>query len=54
MITSLSNFRALKINTLVGNIGGYVGLFLGVSVSQIPELLLKVYRRVMAAFINKI
>lgn len=40
-------------NTLVGNIGGYVGLFLGVSISQIPGLILKVFRRIDGFFINK-
>ena len=31
-------------NSLVGNIGGYVGLLLGVSILQAPDLLLKLFR----------
>ena len=30
-------FRAIDIQTLVGNIGGYIGLFLGYSFLQIPD-----------------
>ena len=40
IVKSFSTFRALNINSLVGNIGGYVGLLMGVSISQIPYLLL--------------
>ena len=30
-------FRAIDINGLIGNIGGYIGLCLGYSILQIPE-----------------
>ena len=32
-------FRAIDINGLIGNIGGYIGLCLGYSILQIPEFL---------------
>ena len=38
----LSYFRALDINTLIGNIGGYVGLLIGVSISDLPILLQRI------------
>ena len=31
-------------NSLVGNIGGYVGLLMGVSVSQLPYLVLQIHK----------
>jgi hypothetical protein len=37
----ISQTRALDINSLIGNIGGYVGLLLGVSILQISHLLLQ-------------
>ena len=36
------HFRAISLNALVGNIGGYVGLLMGVSIAQIPHLLLHI------------
>ena len=35
----ISLFQALNIESLLGNIGGYVGMFLGVSLLQFPGLL---------------
>ena len=35
-------FRAIDINSLVGNIGGYIGLCLGYSILQIPIFIKKV------------
>ena len=32
--------RALDAHALIGNLGGYIGLLLGFSVLQLPELLL--------------
>ena len=31
-------------NTLIGNIGGYIGLLMGVSITQIPDIMLQMYR----------
>ena len=33
------HFRAIDIQALIGTIGGYIGLFLGYSVLQIPSML---------------
>ena len=38
------NFRAMSIQTLVGNAGGYIGLFLGYNCLQIPTVILSMYR----------
>ena len=47
-------YRAIGIEQLVGSIGGYVGLCLGFSIAQIPELIIcmmiftkKEYQKVM-------
>ena len=40
MIVQFFHFRAITLNALVGNIGGYVGLLMGVSIAQIPYLFL--------------
>ena len=39
----IQQIRAYSIEDLVGDIGGYLGLFLGFSLLQIPELLFKIY-----------
>ena len=33
--------RAIDFNTLIGNIGGYIGLFLGYSILQIPDFIVR-------------
>ena len=38
-------FRAIDIQDLIGNVGGYIGLFLGYSFLQIPEFMILVYLR---------
>ena len=42
MIVQFFHFRAITLNALVGNIGGYVGLLMGVSIAQIPYLFLHI------------
>jgi hypothetical protein len=46
-------FRAIDINSLIGNIGGYVGLLLGVSILQVPNLLLQLLGNVVNFYIKK-
>ena len=43
-------YRALDFNSLVGNVGGYVGLFIGVSILQAPALLLKLFRFISESY----
>ena len=43
MYKNIFDFRALNINSLVGNIGGYVGLLMGVSISQLPYFILQAH-----------
>ena len=45
--------RAIDINSLIGNIGGYVGLLLGMSILQIPTLLGQLFRNLMKVYMNK-
>ena len=35
--------RAIDVHSLIGYMGGYVGLLLGVSILQIPELLQRIF-----------
>ena len=38
--------RAIDIQALVGNIGGYIGLFLGYSILQIPDFIVLIFYKV--------
>ena len=38
--------RAMGGLSLFGNVGGYVGIFLGVALMQMPDLLEYVYRKI--------
>ena len=37
-----SNFRAIGIEQLIGSVGGYIGLCMGYSIVQIPEIIINV------------
>ena len=37
-----SNFRAIGIEQLIGSVGGYIGLCMGYSIVQIPEIIISV------------
>ena len=41
-----TNVRKFSRDSVWGNVGGYVGMFLGFSVLQIPSLLNAVFRRI--------
>ena len=45
--------RAIDIHSLVGYIGGYIGLFLGYSIIQIPDFLTVIIRRYRSYFVKK-
>ena len=36
------NFRAIGIEQLIGSVGGYIGLCMGYSIVQIPEIIINV------------
>ena len=40
----ITQSRAVDTDALIGNIGGYIGLFLGYAIVQLPELLFSVYK----------
>ena len=42
----ISNSRAIDIQALVGNVGGYIGLCLGYSILQIPDFVLFILYKV--------
>ena len=46
-------YRAIDINSLVGNIGGYVGLLLGVSILQVLNTMVRLYGNIMKSYMNK-
>ena len=45
--------RAIDINSLIGNIGGYVGLLMGMSILQVPSLLGQFFGNLIKVYINK-
>lgn len=44
MYMEIKQIRSYSLQSLIGNAGGYVGLLVGYSISQLPVLLLLVYR----------
>ena len=47
------DFRAIDIETLIGTIGGYIGLLLGYSILQVPSILSKARKRCKNRLRNK-
>ena len=45
LLTSMIYCRSVDINGLIGYIGGYIGLFVGYSILQIPKTLLTLTRK---------
>ena len=43
----------MDVHSLIGNIGGYVGLLLGVSILQAPALLLQIVDKVKRAYMDR-
>ena len=46
--------RAYNIETLIANVGGYVGLFLGYAILQTPEFFLKIYEHAKKIVVNRL
>ena len=46
-------FRAIDIQALIGTIGGYIGLFLGYSILQIPNTLTLLIKRAIKWYSEK-
>ena len=42
----IERFRAIDVNSLFGYMGGYVGVLVGFSILQIPDLLLETFARI--------
>ena len=47
-------FRAFDVQALVGNISGYIGLCLGYSLLQIPELVIMIFCKAKGYFLMKL
>ena len=52
-IFSNLNFRAVDVQALIGNVGGYIGLCLGYSIWQLPNLLLFIYQKIRKHYAGK-
>ena len=46
------HYRAIDVQALVGNAGGYIGLLLGYSVLQIPEFFLLILKNLKRYFLE--
>ena len=46
----LPHFRAIDIQALIGNVGGYIGLVLGYSFLQIPSLIIFIVTQCKGCF----
>ena len=49
-----SFYRAFDVQALVGNISGYIGLCLGYSLLQIPQLVIMIFFKAKRYCLNKI
>ena len=50
LYTLSETYRAIDLNSLLGYMGGYVGVLLGFSVLQIPDLLLEAIDKMKELF----
>lgn len=51
-IKVIQQIKSVDIQSLIGNIGGYIGLFLGYALIQLPEALLSIYMQLKKHFDN--
>ena len=49
----IKQIRAYSVQSLFGNAGGYIGLLVGISISELPYLLLKLYSMGKSLFRNE-
>ena len=45
LFREITEVRAYNIQTLIGNVGGYIGLFLGFSLKEMPRALLSLLKK---------
>ena len=50
----LQFYRAVDVHSLLGYVGGYVGLLLGFSIVQIPEFLLLAFKRMKTIYSDRL
>ena len=43
-------YRSMDVNGLIGYIGGYIGLFVGYSILQVPDTILIIIRKFKARY----
>ena len=46
LYTLSETYRAIDLNSLLGYMGGYVGVLLGCSILQVPELILDAFTKI--------
>ena len=51
LCTLFKTYRAIDLNSLLGYMGGYVGVLLGFSILQIPDLLLAAIDKIKELFL---
>ena len=44
MYKQIERIRAFDVQSMVGNAGGYIGLFLGYALIQLPDALASIFR----------
>ena len=49
----IKQVRAYNAQTLVGNAGGYIGLFLGYTIREIPTFLRYIYQKVFTKTLSQ-
>ena len=49
----IKQVRAYNTQTLVGNAGGYIGLFLGYTIREIPSFIRYVYQKVFTTALSQ-
>ena len=47
---NIRQVRAYNVQSLIGNAGGYVGLFVGYTIAELPVLLLTIYQKLKTSF----
>ena len=50
----IKQVKAYNFQNLVGNGGGYMGLFLGYSIAQLPSMIMSDYRRLRKIILSKV
>jgi len=50
----IKQVRAYNVQSLIGNVGGYIGLFVGYSLSQLPNFFENAYGMIVKKYNNEL